>query len=112
MKFINRGRQNGKSTILIHTAYATDTPIIVQDHARKTFLLDQAKELGCEDITVFDLREWLEIKGASFKPKKCLIDEALPIIERALSQALDTEVLAVTFTLPMDEIPKQSEAKK
>ena len=107
-KFINRGRQSGKSTMLIHAAYMTDYPIIVYDSARKMCLREQADKIGCKGVEIFTLREWMELIGIP-KPKKVMIDEALPIFDVIMSKALEAEVLAATFTLPMEEVPKQNE---
>lgn len=107
-KFINRGRQSGKSTILIHAAYLTDSPIIVYDSVRKRILQEQANKMGFKGVDIFTLEEWMRFIGRP-KPKTILIDEALPIIDKIMSEALEAEVLAATFTLPMEEAPNQVE---
>lgn len=107
-KFINRGRQSGKSTMLIHAAYMTDSPIIVYDRVRKMCLQEQAEKIGCKGVEIFTLEEWMNLIGRH-KPKTVMIDEILPIIDRILSKTLEAEVLAATFTLPMEEVPKQNE---
>lgn len=108
MKFINRGRQSGKSTMLIHAAYMTDSPIIVYDRVRKMCLQEQADKIGCKGVEIFTIAEWMELIGRH-KPKTVMIDEALPIIDRIMSKTLEAEVLAATFTLPMEEVPNKEE---
>lgn len=107
-KFINRGRQSGKSTMLIHAAYMTDSPIIVYDRVRKMCLEEQANKLGCKGVEIFTIEEWMKLIGRH-KPKTVMIDEALSIIEKIMSKTLEAEVLAATFTLPMEEAPNQVE---
>ena len=53
MKFINMGRRSGKTTMLIHTAYITGTPIIVWDRKRAENVFQQAVSMGFNDIDVF-----------------------------------------------------------
>ena len=62
-KFINRGRQSGKSTMLIHAAYMTDSPIIVYDRVRKISLQEQAEKIGCKGVEIFTLKEWMQFIG-------------------------------------------------
>lgn len=102
MKFINRGRQSGKTTMLIHSAYVTGTPIIVYDEARKHNIMEHAKKLNC-CVEVFTVNEWVRFNGIGHADS-AYIDEALPIIERALSQMFKTNIEAVTLTLPMENL--------
>ena len=106
--FINRGRRSGKSTMMIYTAYLTGSPIIVYDRARKLCLCEQAIKMGCKNVDVFTLEEWMRDMGSSER-RKILIDEALPIIDKIMSKTLKAEVLAATLTLPMEEAPNQGE---
>lgn len=107
-KFINRGRQSGKSTMLIHAAYMTDSPIIVYDRARKMCLQELANNIGCKGVDIFTLEEWMRYIGRP-KPKTVMIDEALQIVDKIMSKTLEAEVLAATFTLPMEEVPNKEE---
>ena len=50
MRFINKGRGTGKTTMMIHSAYTTGYPIIVTNHIRKDLILQQAHEMNCDDI--------------------------------------------------------------
>ena len=102
-KFINRGRQTGKSTMMIQTAYITGYPIIVYNNDRKHSLMTLAQDMNCMQVPIYTLREWTEMRGMP-RPKFVLIDEALPIIEDLLSATLNSEVLAATLTLPMVEV--------
>lgn len=108
-KFINRGRGSGKSIMLIHAAYVTDSPIIVFDYQRKKQLIKQAQDMKCDDVEVFTLEEWTNMRVIPNRAKKVYIDEALPIIDKIMSKTLEANVLAATFTLPMEEVPKQNE---
>lgn len=105
-KFINRGRQSGKSTMLIYAANVTDSPIIVYDRMRKMCLQEQANKIGCKGVEIFTLEEWMQYIGRP-KRKTVMIDEALPIIDKIMSKTLEAEVIAATFTLPMEEADKK-----
>lgn len=98
MRFINMERRSGKTTMLIHTAYATGTPIIVWGRERAESVLQQAKNMGFSDIDVFTVEEW-----ANNRPHKdsALIDEGKGIIEAALISMLHTNILAITLSEPM-----------
>lgn len=100
MRFINRARQSGKTTLLINSAYATGYPIIVYDKARAAAVENQAKSLGL-DIAVYTVDEWLRGRCPC---NKVFIDEAADIIEGALTSVLKAEVVACTFSIPMTEI--------
>ena len=98
MKFINMGRRSGKTTVLIHTAYVTESPIIVWDTKQAESLSRQAKNMGFGNIEVFTIDEWVK-----HKPHKdsILIDEGKEIIEAALISMLHTRVSAITLSEPM-----------
>lgn len=98
MRFINMGRRSGKTTMLIHTAYVTGTPILVWDTKRAESVLKQAKNMGFGDIDVFTVEEW-----GKNRPHKdsVLIDEGKEIIEAALISMLHTRVSAITLSEPM-----------
>lgn len=107
-RFINMARQNGKTTLLIHTSFVTGAPIIVTDTARKKFILDQAKEQDL-DIRVYTLREWNENRSLPHCVTGVLIDEAEEVIEKALEYYLGTTVIAYTASIPMREIKKKED---
>ena len=98
MRFINMGRRSGKTTMLIHTAYVTESPIIVWDTKRAESVSRQAKSMGFGDIVVFTVDEWL-----AHKPHidSVLIDEGKEIIEASLISMLHTRVSAITLSEPM-----------
>ena len=108
MRFINRGRQSGKTTMLIHSAYVTGTPIIVYDESRKHNIMEHAKRLNC-DVEVLTVQEWVRFNRGGHADG-AYIDEALPMIEQALSEMFNTNIKAITFTLPMDDL--EGENKK
>ena len=103
MKIVNMDRGNGKTTILIHTAYVTGYPIVVFNNKRAEQVLVQAKRIGLDDISVFTIEEWNRSRAHG---SPVLIDESKEIIETALKNLLHTEVKAVTFTEPMITIPE------
>ena len=90
MRFINRARQSGKTTLLINSAYATGYPIIVYDKARAAAVENQAKSLGL-DIEIYTVKEWL--RGHYPCNNKVFIDEATDIIEGALISLPNAEVV-------------------
>lgn len=98
MKFINMGRRSGKTTMLIHTAYVTESPIIVWDTKRAESVSRQAKNMGFDNIEVFTIDEWVNRKPHI---DSVLIDEGKEIIEAALISMLHTRVSAITLTEPM-----------
>lgn len=102
MKFINRGRQSGKTTMLIHSAYVTGTPIIVYNESCKHNIIEHAKKLNC-DVEVLTIQEWVRLNRGGHADG-AYIDEALPMIEQALSEMFNTHIKAVTFTLPMEDL--------
>lgn len=109
MKFINRSRCSGKTTMLINTAHITGYPIIVWDQVRAKFVYEQARKMGINDIEVFTLREYTEHKNIGNNPdKNVLIDEADKIIENALNYYLQSNVVALTFSIPYEDLPKDN----
>lgn len=112
MKIINRPRASGKTTMLINTAYTTGYPIITSTTQMRDFLIKQAFEkMGLEGVNVFTLHEWLDIARHTTKVEKVLIDEAESIIDYALRETLQAEIVACTMSVPMTELPKKEEAK-
>ena len=101
-------RGNGKTTILIHTAYVTGYPIVVFNNERAEQVLIQAKRIGLDDIAVFTIKEWNRSRAHAIP---VLIDESKEIIETALVNLLHTEVKAVTFTEPMLTLPECGKLK-
>lgn len=104
MRFINRGRRTGKTTMLIYASSVTGAPIIVYDKVRAELIKKQARDLGIE-IEVFTLLDWTQhncIRAREYNG--VLIDEAKELIEAALSAYLQTNVFACTFSIPMTEI--------
>lgn len=112
IKFINLKRRNGKTTMLIHTAYVTGYPIIVSTTVRASCIKEQAVKMGFENIEVYSLGEWRNIFDNSLKTEKVLIDEAEDIINFALRELLQAEVVAASFSIPMLELPTSKDEKK
>jgi len=101
MVYINRGRRTGKTTALIIASYVTGYPIIVWNDLRAEQVLKLAKSMGYNDITVFTLFEVQ--KGKHFDFDKVFVDEALDIIELALANLLNADIVACTLSLPCYE---------
>lgn len=95
MRYLIKGRQQGKTSKLIIASEVTGYPIIVSNQVRKEFLENMAKEMGCnipEPINY--VTQFLEAR----RNEKFLIDDAEQIIEDALRKTLGVEVVAVTIT--------------
>lgn len=99
MKIVNRNRQTGKTTMLIHTSYLTGYPIVVQDAQRAYNVTAQAEQLGCKIsvITASQLRQ----NGVPFRDG-VLVDEGEDLIKRALEEYLKTKVVACTVSIPCE----------
>ena len=113
MKYINMQRGAGKSTVLIHTAYATGYPILVIDSLRAKHLKMFACDLGFDDIKIVTLDEWVRHR-MSGTYEHVVIDELEDLIPLALQNLLNTrtttEVMAGTMTIPMLEVHKKDES--
>lgn len=103
MRIINRGRGNGKTTMLIYTAYATGMPIIVHTRRQADLLLKQAKDMNV-DVEVFTVCEWNELRLPSKNGMSVLVDEANIMIEDCLKMYIGSNIAAATMTIPMDDI--------
>lgn len=110
MKIINRPRQTGKTTMLIHTAHVTGLPIITLSKTRADFIIKQAEKLGIKGIKVFPFGEWKQLyRGSALGIDGILIDEAGDFIAEALEEYFKSHIVACTVTLPMDEIPTEKQ---
>ena len=97
MNILIKGRCQGKTTKLIVTSEVTQIPILATDDRRKDFLIDMAKELGCNIPEPISYRQYIRYPDG--RPyKKILIDDAEDIIKKALEDHLRSEVLAVAIT--------------
>lgn len=112
MKIINRARASGKTTMLINTAYTTDTPIITADTMRARAVEAQANKMGLKGIRVYSVGEYVE-RGRFIPPRKdsILIDEVEPILELVLKNFFHSDIIACTMSMPMTELPKKEEVK-
>jgi len=106
MKFINRSRHSGKTTMLISTAHITGYPILVEDTSRATYIVEQARKMGINDIQVYDVDSYLKAKIVRHSIDGILIDEGEKIIEKALNNYLQSTVVACTFSIPCENIPE------
>lgn len=97
MRYLIKGRQQGKTTKLIVASEVTGYPILVSDEKRRVFLIDMAKEIGC-DIPEPVSYERYKRCSDGLHIERLLIDDAEKIIESALNTALRSEVVAVTIT--------------
>lgn len=113
IKYINRPRAASKSTMLIHAAYITGSPILVANEGQVNQLFDMARKMGIEDIDIFTVNEWITHRVANnYRGRGVLIDEITDIIPKALQMYLDTDIIAGTMTVPMDEVSNESLASK
>ncbi len=103
MRFINRARQSGKSSMLVSTAYVMNYPIVVDTAARKENLKALAYKMRCKDVLIITVQEMRYIHGNN--PEKVLIDEADSIIGKALNEYLHTNVVAASLSLDIDDLP-------
>lgn len=102
MKIINRSRGSGKTTILIHTAYATGKPIIVSSQERKKYVLEMAEKMKTP-VEVYNIEEWIKLLSVIRQPS-ALIDDMEDFLEPALNNYFGTKVDAATTTIPVDNI--------
>ena len=97
MRYLIKGRQQGKTSKLIIASEVTGYPILVSDEKRRGFIIDMAKEMGCnipEPINYERRKKYMD----GLPIEKILIDDAEKIIEYALNATLKSEVVAVTIT--------------
>lgn len=111
MKFINRPRRTGITTMLIATAYITGYPIIVVNENFARCIKDQARKTGY-NIEVYTVSEWRNIFACGAPRENVLIDEADGVIELALENLLRCKVAACTLTLPMTDVTEKEEVNK
>lgn len=116
-KLINLKRRNGKTTMLIHTAYVTGYPIIVDNTTKAHFIKEQATKMGLEGVQVYTFKEWQSFAGHSCYynsggENKVLIDEAQDLIEQALREFFKADVVAASLSLPMIELPTADKENK
>ena len=113
MKYINMQRGAGKSTVLIHTAYATGYPILVIDSQRGRNLRALSSDLGFDDIRICTLDEWVHHRLSGMY-EHILIDELEDLIPLALQNLLNTPtanmVMSGTMSIPMLEVHKKDES--
>lgn len=105
MKIINRGHGTGKTAMLISTAYVTEKPIITPTMNNKNSLLDMAERMGISaNIEVYTMNEWLECHKSYMSSNEILVDNVELILGDVLSKFFNTNVIAGTMTVPMDNI--------
>lgn len=107
MRFINRARGTGKTSMLISTAYVMNIPIIVISEATKKYVIETSKKMGC-NIAVYTVKEFRENhieKHVHYD--KVLLDESKDIISQALNDYFKCEVVSGTMTIPMETIPME-----
>ena len=113
MRYINMQRGAGKSTVLIHTAYATGYPILVIDSQRARNLRALSSDLGFDDIRIVTIDEW-EHHRLSGAYEHILIDELEDLIPLALQNLLNTRtkdtVMSGTMSISMLEVHKKDES--
>lgn len=108
-RYINMERRSGKTMMLIHTAFITGYPIITFNLSMREFVKKQAKDMGL-NISVYALEEWLKYSRINKYHEKVLIDESQSIIDCALMEFLNADIVATTFSIPMIEKTDNKEA--
>lgn len=98
MNFLIKGRAQGKTFKMIITSEVTGYPILVSDDKRKSFLIDMAKEMGCNIPDPIDYKHYKRYTDGRRHDEKILIDDAEEIIREALKETLRVEVVAVAIT--------------
>lgn len=97
MRYLIKGRQQGKTHKLIIASEVTGYPILVSDEKRRRFIIDMAKEMGCHIPEPVNYEKRMRFSDGHYN-EKILIDDAEKIIESALKATLRSEVVAVTIT--------------
>lgn len=95
MYLMDRERGSGKTTKLIHTSEVTGYPIVVRARGAVNTINERAAQMDCiipKCISVDELR------NMPHKPERILIDEGVTIINDALQEYLQSDVVAITFT--------------
>ena len=104
MKFINRSRCSGKTSMLINTAHITGYPIVVENTIREKVVYEQARRMGINDINVLTIHDFSKGRNHTNESIHILIDEGERIIEMALNNFLGAYVVACTFSIPYENI--------
>ena len=102
MRFINKRRGSGKTTMLINSAYTTGYPIIVPTLAYKNFIIEKSKDMNCNNIEVYTIKEWEIIRKNKPVSDKVYVDEVESLLRQVLNEHLHAEVVAATLSLPME----------
>ena len=95
MKLLIKDKGAGKTTGLIYTSEATDYPIITNDNISKYYIINMAKQMGCEipePLTVDELKRIPVYRGMNV-----LFDNIESILERAINSYLDANVVCATM---------------
>ena len=104
MRIINRSRGAGKTAMLVYTAYVTGHPIIVYTETSKSYVLEIAEKMNALNfIDVYTLDEWQRYGNHGRHDKGVLVDNMDLMLDRILSDYLNTPVIASTISVPMDK---------
>lgn len=95
MYLMDRERGSGKTTKLIHTSEVTGYPIVVRNRYMANIINERAVQMDCIIPNCISVDE---LRNMSHKPKQILIDEGATIINDALQEYLQSDVVAITFT--------------
>lgn len=96
MKLLIKDKGSGKTTGLIYTSEATNYPIVTNDNISKHYIIDMAKQMGCEipePLTVENLR-----CADIYRGHNILFDNIESILERAINSYLNANVVCATMT--------------
>lgn len=97
MKLLVKNRGAGKTTGLIYTSEATGYPIVTSSKIRACYIKDQAKEMNCDipdPLTVEDVR----VNKVLHSGSNILFDDVETILEAAVNQYLNSNVVCATMT--------------
>jgi hypothetical protein len=99
MRFLIKGRQQGKTYKMIIASEVTGYPILAVNEHRKNSIKAMAKEMGCNipDPITYETRT-RHNNGSLLPTDHVLIDDAEEIIEKILKRDLRADVVAVTMT--------------
>lgn len=106
-RIINSGRQQGKTYMMIITSHVTGFPIVVSNCGRKHVVVDEAKKMGYEDVSVYTVSEMNRMTRINNILDKVLVDDAETMITDAIERYLGAEIVAMTMYIPFTESEKE-----
>ena len=102
MKILIKDKGAGKTTGLIYASEATGYPIVTSSKIQACYIKDQAERMECnipEPLTVDEIRLNRVINHGS----NILFDNVETVLEKALNEYLNANVVCVTMTTVLKE---------